>query len=401
MLVGIIGKTNTGKSTFFNAATLLNVPMASYPFTTINPNLGIGYIRVKCVCRELGVEDSPVNSTCVGGNRLIPVRLVDVAGLVPKASEGRGLGNKFLDDLRQADALIHVVDASGSTDAEGRVCKPGERDPVEDIRFVELEFDLWLRQIILRDWVKIARASESGEERLEHMIAERLSGLSVLEEQIYEAVREAGLKSGKPTLWSDDDLLRFSSSLRRISKPSLVAANKIDLAQAEDNVKKMGGGGWVTVPCAAEAELLLRRAAAKGFIRYLPGDGSFEVVESSGISEEQRRVLRFVEDRVLVKWGSTGVQEAVNASYLKMLGGVVVYPVEDESRLSDKKGNVLPDAYVLKKGSTAKDLANAVHTELGEGFLYAVDARKGTRIPAEYVLRDSDVIRIVSTAKRG
>ncbi|MEM4201360.1 MAG: GTPase, partial [Nitrososphaerales archaeon] len=114
MLVGIVGKPNTGKSTFFNAATLMNVPMANYPFTTIQPNYGVAYLRKDCVCKRLNVKDNPVNSVCVNGVRLIPVKLVDVAGLVPGASQGRGLGNKFLDDLRQADALIHVVDASGS-----------------------------------------------------------------------------------------------------------------------------------------------------------------------------------------------------------------------------------------------------------------------------------------------
>ncbi len=113
MQVGIVGKPNAGKSTFFSAATLTVVPIANYPFTTIKPNRGISYLRTRCVCRELGVQDRPRNSRCVDGERFIPVELIDCPGLVPGASTGRGLGNQFLDDLRKADALIHVIDARG------------------------------------------------------------------------------------------------------------------------------------------------------------------------------------------------------------------------------------------------------------------------------------------------
>ena len=399
MLVGIIGKANTGKSTFFNAATLLNVPMAAYPFTTISPNLGVGYIRVKCVCKELNLDDNPVNSNCIHGNRFIPVKLVDVAGLVPKASEGKGLGNKFLDDLRQSDAVIHVVDSSGSTNSEGRTCEPGERDPLDDIEFVESEFDMWIRQIILRDWTRISKTSESGDGKVELMLAERLSGLSITEGQIHEAFRNADLKSGKPALLDKEDLLRFSRCLRRIAKPGLIAANKADLPSSESNIGRLREGDRFLVSCASEAELLLRRATAKGLIKYLPGDGSFEIIDRSKLTEEQNKALRFVEDKILARWGTTGVQEAINASYLSLLGGIIVYPVEDESKLSDKKGNVLPDAYVLKNGSTAKDLAHVIHTDIGDGFLYAMDAKKGTRVSGDYLLKDSDVICIASTSK--
>ena len=113
--IGLAGKPNAGKSTFFKSATLIDVAIANYPFTTIEPNVGIAYVRTRCVCRELGIDCGK----CVDGWRFIPVKLIDVAGLVPGAHEGRGLGNEFLDNLRQAEGVIHVVDASGSTDEEG------------------------------------------------------------------------------------------------------------------------------------------------------------------------------------------------------------------------------------------------------------------------------------------
>jgi len=401
LIAGVIGKPNTGKSTFFNAATLLNVPMANYPFTTITPNLGVAYLRVKCVHQELNVPDNPQNSLCIEGTRLIPVKLVDVAGLVPGASQGKGLGNKFLDDLRQADALIHVVDASGSTDAEGKNVESGTHDPLEDIGFVEEEFDLWLADIVNRDWAKIARAAEADKGKFLQMLSDRLSGLAIKQEQIIIASDKCSLKLDKALQWSNDDIKRFCSVLRQIAKPSLIAANKADLPTSKDKIEKLKKMGRIVIPTAAEAELLLRRASERGLIRYLPGDKDFEIITKDKMSQQQVKALELVRQKVLSTWGSTGVQEVINSVYLTLLRCIVVYPVEDESKFSDKKGNVLPDARVVPLGSTAKDLAYTIHTDLGESFLYALDAKTGMRLGADYKLRDSDVIKIVATGRRG
>jgi ribosome-binding ATPase YchF (GTP1/OBG family) len=400
LIIGLIGKANVGKSTFFNAATELAVPAANYPFTTIEPNVGVAYARVKCVCREFGVQDNPVHSMCIDGNRFIPVKLVDVAGLVPGAHTGKGLGNKFLDDARQADVLVHIVDASGTTDSQGRPVPAGAGDPMFDIEFVEEEFDLWLAALVGRDWSKNAREAEGLGQKLEQMLGKRLSGLAISEPVIAGAIHASGLAMKKPVSWTEDDILAFCKILRVKAKPFVIAANKADLPSAEANIEKMKAAGLEVVPCASEAEALLRKASKKGVLHYLPGDSSFDVKPNIALNAQQQKALDIVK-ALMQKYGSTGVQEAVNIACFKLLRMVAVYPVEDEFRLADKKGNVLPDVRLLPEGSTARDLAQTVHADLAKGFLYGVDARTKQRVGADHKLKSGDVIKIVSATSRG
>jgi len=400
-LLGIVGKPNTGKSTFFSAATLAPAEIANYPFTTIKPNRGIGYIRSPCVCKEFNVKDDPKNSLCMDGIRLIPVELIDCAGLVPGAWQGRGLGNQFLDEIRKADALVHVVDASGGTDLEGRLIKPGSHDPLEDARFLETEITMWLAQILKKDWPKIARTAESSGSELSAMLETQLSGLAIKKIHIVEAIKKAELDEDKPTKWSDSDLIKSLDELRKIAKPMLIAANKIDISTAEENVERLKKLNYNITPTCAEAELVLRRAAEKGLIDYKPGDCNFNILKPNEITEAQSRALKIVQENVLLKFGTTGVQEAINTAYFKLLNMIVVYPVEDIEHLSDHNGRVLPDAYVVPYGTTARQLAYTIHTELGEGFIHAVEARERKRIGENHVLKDRDVVSIISAKKRG
>ncbi len=397
MLVGVIGKPNVGKSTFFSAATLREVAIADFPFTTIKPNVGVAYLRTQCVHQEMGVVDNPRNSSCVNGTRLIPVKLVDVAGLVEGAAQGRGLGNQFLDEIRQADALIHVVDASGSTDAEGRKVPPGSHDPLKDIEMVEREFDLWVLGIIRRDWEKASRLAEQSGAKITSSLTARLTGLAVDEKEIELVMAQLHLKPEKPSEWSDSDLQNFAKHLRGRSKPSLIAANKADLPSAMENIERLRATGRKVIPCASEAELLLRRAAERGFLSYTPGDENFRLIQTNTLTREQLQAIDMVDRRVMKVFKGTGVQKAIDEAYFSLLGAVVVFPVEDERKLSDKKGNILPDAYVMRGGSTTLDLARAVHSDLAEGFLYAIDARTGMRLAADHQLKNHDIVKIVSS----
>jgi len=398
-IAGVVGKPNVGKSTFFSAATLAHVAIANYPFTTIKPNIGMGYVRTPCVCQEFNVTDSPGNSTCINGIRLVPVEIVDCAGLVPGAWQGRGLGNQFLDEIRQADALIHIVDASGSTDSEGKTCDAGTHDPREDVRFLEHELDMWLLQIIKKEWDRTVRRVEGVKEDLVTILEDKLSGLGMRKDHLASAKAKLGLNFEKPSSWSDDDLLRLVSELRSKSKPLLIAANKMDVPPAENNLKLLGDMGHLVVPCCAEAELALRRAAEKGFVTYVPGDSNFRLNEKIPANTDQLQALTRIKEKVLLPFGSTGVQESLNLAFFKLLQMITVYPVEDPEKLTDHKGRVLPDAYLVPYGTTAKQFASTIHSDLAAGFLYATEVRSKMRVADDYVLKDRDVISITSTKR--
>ena len=399
MLIGVVGKPNTGKSTFFNAATLASVPVASYPFTTIEPNIGVAYVRIECVCRELGVEDNPKNSYCVEGKRFIPFKLVDTAGLVPEAWKGRGLGNQFLDKISRADLLIHVVDASGSTDLEGNPLPPGTHDPVEDILFLEEELARWFEGILARDWQRISRRLEMGKEAPHTLIHERLSGLNFTPSQIQEALEALEADRKKIMAWRVDERLQFARELLRIARPILIAANKIDMPSAKENLDRLRDIRPKTFPVSAVSELALRRASKAGYIRYLPGDPDFEILDREGMTGKQLDALEKIRERVLEPFKGTGVQEILNYAVFEELKQIAVFPVANHERLTDKDGNVLPDALLIPSGSTVKEFAEKIHTDLAKNILFAIDARSKMRISPSHPLKHRDIIQIVSAAR--
>lgn len=399
-LVGLVGKANVGKSTFFAAATMKPVEIAAFPFTTIKANRGVAYLRAPCVCREFGVEDNPVNSACVDGVRLIPVDLIDCPGLIRGAHKGKGLGNRFLDEVRRADALIVVCDAAGATDENGQPVPPGSHDPVDDVRMFESEFDLWLLSLVRKDWDRISRTAQAAREEIGRHLEEKLTGLGMNRGHIAAAVERTGLDAYQARSWSGDDLTQFVSELRKVSKPLIVAANKADREYAEENVECLREVGYRVVPTCAEAELALRRAAAAGLIRYTPGDGGFEVLDPSALSEGQSKGLKAIRELVFKRWGKTGVQEIINASFFQLLDSILVYPVEDAEKLTDHAGRVLPDCYLVPKGTTARQFAGLIHTELGESFIFAIDARTKRRLGEDYILKNNDVIQFVAAKAR-
>lgn len=397
-LVGLSGKPNVGKSTLYSALTMNIVKIADYPFTTLTPNKGVGYLRKKCVCRALDVADNPVNSRCVNGFRFIPVELVDLPGIVPGAHEGRGLGNQFLSEISVADALIHVVDASGGLDAEGRPVAPDPANTLRDIRFLEEEYDSWLAGIIERGVQKAPRARPSRRS-VEDVLSQVLSGLAISRGDSEKAVEKVNPPDDF-TRWSRETMLKLAKTVRMIAKPMVIAANKVDRKGAEEGIRLMKEASYNPIPISAEAELVLRRAAEAGLIEYFPGDNDFRIVRPEALREKQREALEMVRERVLKPWGSTGVQELLNTAYFRILNMITVYPVEDPNKLTDKKGNVLPDAYLVPRGMSVREFAGLIHSDLMNNFLYAIDARSKIRLGEDYVLNDDDVVSIVAVGRQ-
>jgi len=396
MQIGLLGKANVGKSTFFSAATETPVPIGNFPFTTIEPNIGVAYVQSDCACKHFEIPHE--NLLCNNRIRFIPIKLIDVAGLVPGAHEGKGLGNQFLDDARQAEILIHVVDIAGTTDIQGQPIPLGTHNPLEDIEFVQNEFDQWFVNILKREWDKITREIDQKRAKLTDGIAKRFTGLGIKDFQVSDILQKLNLISKNPKEWSDSDIQTFVKELRKDTKPIIIAANKADLCKDLDIIKKISDTN--VVPCSAETELLLRKASKGGIVNYSPGDESFSIVENKDILPQQKKALEVVKT-VFSKIQSTGIQRILNIAVFDILKFIVVFPVEDETKLTNKNGDVLPDAKLLPENSTAKDLAELIHADIAKGFLHAIDCKTKQRIGGDHKLKHGDVIKIVSTLSRG
>ncbi|MEE9525467.1 MAG: redox-regulated ATPase YchF [Candidatus Woesearchaeota archaeon] len=398
MLVGIVGKPSCGKSTFFKAATLAEADIANYPFTTIKPNHGVGYVKVECADKDFGKQCNPRFGYCIDSLRFVPVDLLDVAGLVPGAHEGQGRGNEFLDDLNQADVLIHVIDVSGSVNEKGEPVQPLSYNPAEDIKFLELELDMWYFRNVSKGWEKFARQIQQENQEIKQALAKQLSFLRVTEEIIEDVIKEIGLNKERPSEWTQDNLKQMASALRKITKPMIIAANKVDVPGAAENFAKLQNEfpDYMMIACSAESELALKEAAKHDLIKYIPGDKDFEVINETGLSDKQKQALEFVKINILDKLGSTGVQQVLDDAVFKLLKYITIFP-GGVNKLEDKDGNVLPDCFLLPQGSTALDFAYSLHTDLGDGFIRAIDVRTKMVIGKEHVLKNRDVVEIISS----
>ncbi|MCH8330604.1 MAG: redox-regulated ATPase YchF [Bacteroidetes bacterium] len=397
MLVGIVGKSNIGKSTFFKAATLAEVQIANFPFTTIKPNHGTGFVKVDCVDKEFNVKCNPRFGYCLDGNRFVPVELLDVAGLVPGAHEGKGLGNEFLNDLNQADALIHIIDVSGSTNEKGESVEPLSYDPANDIRFLEHELDMWYFRLIEKGWEKFARTVNQEKPELHKAVANQLSSLRVTENLMEQVIEKFNLDQDI-TKWDKDTLMKIAIELRKETKPMIIACNKIDIEGAYENFERLKEQfpDEILIPCSAESELALKEAAKHELIDYIPGESNFEVKNQEKLSEKQKKALDFIKKNILEKYKTTGLQEVLDNAVFELLKYIAVFPVAT-SKLTDKDNNILPDCFIVPEKTTALDFAFKVHTDIGNNFVKAVDMKTKQTIGKEHLVKNRDVIEIVTS----
>ena len=423
MRIGLVGKPNVGKSTTFSAMTQTPVDIANYPFTTIEPNVGVAWLPLPsvCACFELrarreetgrlepSAEDdprrgsicTPNSGSCTDHRRLVPVTLVDVAGLVPGAHEGKGRGNQFLSDLARCDALIQVVDVSGSTDIDGNPVGSGGSDPIEEHRFLVNELEEWIAGILSTGWKRGARKAQAeGDRALIDYAVEQLTGIGATEHHVvagFNAVRSGHPDADVPWDWGEAEMKSMSSAIRSELFPISVAANKADLAMSGSwapLAEMIGSDGGVLIATSAEAELALSRASQAGLIERSPGESEFEITqEGEGrLSQAQRKALAAISESLV--WDGGGLVGLLSEVVFGTLSRRVAYPVQDETHWVDGDGNTLPDALLVEQGTTAKGLAYAVHSDLGDGFIRAVDARSSRVIGAEHEVQDGDVISI-------
>ena len=397
MLIGLLGKPSVGKSTFFKAATLAEVEIASYPFTTIKANHGIGYVRVECLDKEFNCKCNPSHGFCINSQRFVPIDLMDVAGLVPGASEGKGLGNQFLDDLRGADVFIHIVDCSGETNAEGKMLEKGQIYNVEnDIEFLEDELNKWFFNILFKAWKTFARKAEIENSKFSEAVVKQFSGLKVKEENVRDVLLKVNLPE-RASEWNEKQLMKFATELRKESKPIIIAANKIDMENGEKNYKKIKEKfkEYLVIPCSADSELALRQAAKAGLIEYIPGDRDFNIIKE--LNEKQKQALEKIKNSVLKKFEfGAGVQQVLNSAVFDFLKYIAVFPVNNVNKLTDSKGKILPDCFLMPPNSTALELAYHLHTDFGKNFIKSIDARTKMAWGKEHKLKHRDGLEIVT-----
>ncbi len=394
MLIGVVGKANVGKSSFFKAATLAEVEIANYPFATIKPNTGVAYVKVDCADKEFNAQCTPRTGYCIDHQRFVPFQLTDVAGLVPGASEGKGMGNEFLNDLNPADVLVHVVDMAGSTNEKGEFKGPGSYDPTNDILFLERELDMWFLSIFNRNFEKVARTIQSTKQHPSLAITKQMSGLKVTETIAREALRTCKVPED-PVAWTEQDRLLLASELRRRTKPIIIAANKIDLPSADRylNAAREKFRHLTIVPCCADAEIALREAAKKGLIHYIPGERTFTI--TGAVNEKQQQALSFIQEQVLNKYGSTGVQQVLDTAVFSVLKYKAIFP-GGVNNLKDSEGRTLPDCFLLPEQATALDFAAVIHSDLAKNFIRAIDVRTKKVVGKDHLLQHRDVLEIVT-----
>jgi len=397
MKIGLVGKPNCGKSTFFKASTLAEVAIAPYPFTTIAKNEGVGFVKVDCADKDFNTKCNPRFGYCVDDKRFVPVELLDVAGLVPGAHEGKGMGNQFLDDLNQANALIHIIDVSGSTNEKGESVPPLSYDPANDLKFLEDELDMWYLRLIEKGWERFARSVNQEKPELNKAVTKQLSSLRVTEKLMERVIQELNLDTNIMK-WDRNILLKIAKELRKATKPMIIACNKIDVKGADENFERLKRefSDYLLVPCSAEAELALREASKHGLIKYIPGDTDFSIIQVEKLSEKQRNALSFIKSEVLGKYSSTGVQNVLNIAVFELLNCIAAYPVAT-NKLTDKDGRVLPDCFLVPKDITALEFAFKVHTDLGNHFIKAIDQKTKLIVGKEHKLKHRDVIEIVTS----
>ncbi|KAK3052280.1 hypothetical protein LTR09_006490 [Extremus antarcticus] len=411
-LIALVGKPSSGKSSTLNSLTDTTAKVGNFPFTTIDPNRAVGYLHIPCACSRTTLpgntpsspsEPPPLQSrckpnygACQQGTRSVPIELLDVAGLVPGAHQGKGLGNKFLDDLRSADALIHVVDVSGTTDSEGKATRG--YDPSVDIAWLRDEIVRWVLGNLMQKWGGVKRRHTAIKATAVETLQGQFSGYGANSQVIARTLDKLALKQALQD-WDDATIQKVVEAFVDEKFPTVIALNKIDHPDADKNISKIAKQQPPErlVLCSAISEVFLRRLVKQGFVLYIPGSEfvdtredllengtSPEEVELKEMDEKLKTRIENLKDMVLFRFGSTGVNQVLSRAS-EVLGLVPVFPVRnigsfgsgDAGTAGGDRAVVFRDCVLVKKGSTVGDVYRKV---MGDAPLAFTETVGGVRV---------------------
>ena len=377
--IGITGKPNAGKSTLFSSLTETVVAIGDYPFTTVEANKGIAYIKEKCPHLELGKECNPRRGKCLNGIRYIPVEVMDVPGLIEGASQGKGMGNQFMDSLREASAIINLI--SPVTD-EKKLLSPEEISRVAEE--VENEIFLWFSSRFGSDWErfskKVSHLSIPNEEKI--LMKASFFGITLKDVRKILSITKM---NDNVSIWGEDQIMEFTKAVLSLIRPIKRVVNKGDLIEDVQELKKMGFH-----VISADYELSIMKAFKSGIIKDM---NTLEAADKASVRQKEALdTIRSSYESGKLHRISDVISQIVKTDLQK----IVVYPVYDENKWTDKDGNILPDAFLMEQGDTAEDLAFKIHTDIGRGFIRAINGRTKMVLGRSYELKDGDIIRIVA-----
>ena len=421
-MLAFVGKPSAGKSSFLNSVTNSKAKVGAYPFTTIDPNHGTAVFPTPCPCGDEGWEGglcTPRSGVCTHGThpphtRYIPIPVLDVAGLVPGAAEGEGLGNKFLDDLRQAKILVHVVDVSGTTDERGKEARG--YDPQADVAWLIDELVSWVAGNLEAKWGNTAKRHARTRGRIVDTLQAQLSGYGTKPALTARLVAALGFHDSVDlAAMEPEDIRNIAATFVDLRFPIIYALNKIDHPDADLNILNVvqACGEDRAVLCSAKAEIALKKWAAKGYITYTPGSDTVE--KSPSFPEKYAASLESIEDLVLYRHGGTGVHDVIQMA-VSQLGLFPVYPIASfssaraidapststasSSSSSSTPGGCFPDVVMVAPGTTARSLAiKHIHALFGPEDppeLIAIEKSNGMVLGGGHVLTPEDrIFRIV------
>lgn len=397
----------------------MQAKVGNYPFTTIEPNTGVTYYRAPCPCvaHDKKAECCPKYGRCEDGVRFIPVRLLDVAGLVPGASEGKGLGNKFLNDLREADVLLHILDASGTTNEKGEATVG--YDPINDAEWLHGEVHAWIYNNLWGRWGSVARKHTATKSSVANTLQLQLSGYGANGSTVNRTLDEMGVRDPVDLSdWGEDQVHSLVDAFLKVRFPTLLLLNKADQGGETDRNIARIVERYDASRCfvsSAAAECFLKICKQKGQIRYTVGDRNFETLydiqddldfrkmRGEDVSEletaigslvaldgKTKKRLEKIRDMVMFRYGGTGVWGAVQAA-VETQKPVVVYPVRSLTNFStEAEGRgVFGSAMILRAGSTVRTAVGHTCHGMLELFQYGELLEEGDtrrRVGEDFVL---------------